>query len=202
MDIQVNVKKDNSLKIVMQISTVIGTILLCVFLYYAINSQIFTSQEKLSEFLKMIGVWGPVLFLVIQIIQVIIPIIPGGVSCAVGVLVFGPFWGFIYNYISIVLGSILVFMISKKYGMPLIKKMFKQKTIDKYIGWLDKGTKFEKFFAIAILLPISPDDFLCYLAGITKMTIKKFVAILVICKPITILAYSMSLVFLSSFFLK
>lgn len=202
MDIQVNIKRDNKLKIFMHISTVIGTILLCAFVYYGIKSEIFTSQEKLVEFLNVIGVWGPILFIVIQIIQVVIPIIPGGVSCAVGVLVFGPYMGFVYNYVSIVIGSIIAFLISKKYGLPLIKKMFDKKLIDKYIGWLDKGSKFEKLFTIAILLPVAPDDFLCYLAGITKMTLKKFTIILLICKPATILAYSMGLAFLASFFLK
>ena len=80
--------------------------------------------------------------------------------------------------------------------------MFDKKLIDRYIGWLDKGSKFEKLFTIAILLPVAPDDFLCYLAGITKMTLKKFTIILLICKPATILAYSMGLAFLASFFLK
>lgn len=202
MDIQINIKKDNKLKIFMKISTIIGTILLCAFVYYGIKSEIFTSQEKLTEFLSSIGIWGPIIFIIIQIIQVVIPIIPGGVSCAVGVLVFGPYCGFIYNYFSIVLGSIIAFLIAKKYGLPLINRMFNKKLIDKYIGWLDKGNKFEKLFALAIFLPVAPDDFLCYLAGLTKMTLKKFTIILLICKPATILAYSMGLVFLSSFFLK
>lgn len=202
MDIQINIKKDNRLKLFIKIATIIGTILLCVFMYYGIKSGIFTSEEKLVNFLNVLGIWGPILFIIIQIIQVVIPIIPGGVSCAVGVLVFGPYLGFIYNYFSIVIGSIIAFLIAKKYGLPLINRMFDKKLIDKYIGWLDKGNKFEKLFAIAILLPVAPDDFLCYLAGITKMTLKKFTIILLLCKPATILAYSMGLVFLSSFFIK
>lgn len=202
MDIQINIKKDNRLKLFIKIATIIGTILLCVFMYYGIKFGIFTSEEKLVNFLNVLGIWGPILFIIIQIIQVVIPIIPGGVSCAVGVLVFGPYLGFIYNYFSIVIGSIIAFLIAKKYGLPLINRMFDKKLIDKYIGWLDKGNKFEKLFAIAILLPVAPDDFLCYLAGITKMTLKKFTIILLLCKPATILAYSMGLVFLSSFFIK
>ncbi|WP_225353487.1 VTT domain-containing protein [Lacticaseibacillus thailandensis] len=46
---------------------------------------------------------------------------------------------------------------------------------------------------MAILLPVAPDDFLCMLAGLTKMSLRKFVWIIVLCKPWTILAYSMGM---------
>ena len=81
--------------------------------------------------------------------------------------------------------------------MPLIKKMFKKELIDKYIGWLNKGKKFEKLFAAAIFLPVAPDDFLCYLAGVTDISTKKYIAIIVLLKPFTIALYSLFLVEIS-----
>lgn len=196
-----NIKKNN-FKILVNILTILGTIALIIFMVYGIKSNIFTSQEALSKFLQKMGLVGPIIFIIIQIVQVIIPIIPGGISTAVGVLVFGPFYGFIYNYVGIVLGSIIVFLISKKYGMKIIKKLFKQSTINKYIGWLDNGSRFDKLFAFAIFMPVAPDDFLCYLAGVTKMNLKKFTAIIVLCKPATILAYSFSLSFMINILVK
>lgn len=53
--------------------------------------------------------------------------------------------------------------------------------------------RFDKLFALAIFLPIAPDDFLCYLAGTTAMTWKKFTAIIVLGKPFAILLYSLLL---------
>ncbi len=41
--------------------------------------------------------------------------------------------------------------------------------------------------------PVSPDDFLCMLAGLTKMSYKKFILIILICKPITLAAYTYGL---------
>lgn len=116
-------------------------------------------------------------------------------------MVFGPVFGFIYNYISIVIGSIIVFFIARKYGMPLIQKMFEQKLIDKYIGWLNGEKRFEKLFAIAIFMPVAPDDFLCYLAGITKISVKKYIAIIVLLKPFTIFTYSLGLAWVSEYLL-
>ena len=50
-------------------------------------------------------------FILFQIIQCVIPIIPGGFGCVIGVAVFGPVYGFIYNYISICMGSIINFFL-------------------------------------------------------------------------------------------
>ncbi len=187
----------NNLKIIMNVSTIIGTIFVCIFFYYAIKADLFSSEENLKTFLNSCGVFAPIFFVFLQIVQVIIPLIPGGISTGVGVIIFGPLWGFIYNYVGIVIGSIIVFFIARKYGMPLIKKMFKKELIDKYIGWLNKGKKFEKLFAAAIFLPVAPDDFLCYLAGVTDISTKKYIAIIVFLKPFTIALYSLFLVEIS-----
>ena len=164
------------------------------FFYYALKAQIFTSEENLRSFLDRFGIFAPLLFIIIQIVQVVIPLIPCSISTGVGVVIFGPLWGFVYNYVGIVIGSIIVFFISRRYGMPLIKKMFKKELIDKYIGWLNSGKKFERFFAAAIFFPVAPDDFLCYLAGVTDISVKKYIAIIIFLKPFTIFLYSLGLV--------
>lgn len=187
----------NNLKLFINISTIIGTIFVCIFFYFAIKEDLFSSEENLKNFLNSCGVFAPIFFVFLQIVQVIIPLIPGGISTGVGVIIFGPLWGFVYNYIGIVIGSIIVFFIARKYGMPLIKKMFKKELIDKYIGWLNKGKKFEKLFATAIFMPVAPDDFLCYLAGVTDISTKKYVAIIILLKPFTIALYSLLLVEIS-----
>ena len=126
-----------------------------------------------------------------------IPILPGAIGCLGGVLIFGPAWGFVYNYVGISLGSILAFLLSKRYGKPFVQNMIGEKNYNKYIGWLDKGNAFDKAFAAAIFFPVAPDDLLCYLAGTTKMTWKQFVIIIWLGKPFSIALYSMGLVKLS-----
>jgi len=158
----------------------------------AIKTGVFESPEAIREFVQAGGIFAPLLFVAIQVIQVVLPIIPGGVTQLAGVIIFGAFWGFIYNYVGIVIGSMIAFQMVRKLGRPFLQSVF-NKHYDKYIGWLDKGKKFDRMFAIAILLPIAPDDFLCMLAGLTKMSFKKLTVILVLCKPPTIIAYSILL---------
>ncbi|WP_320129272.1 TVP38/TMEM64 family protein [uncultured Sphaerochaeta sp.] len=175
------------------ILSILGILVCAAFCIYGIHKGIFTSQKAMMAFLAPYGVWGPLLFVLLQLVQVIIPIIPGAMGCAAGVLIFGPFIGFIYNYIGICIGSILAFLISRKYGMIIVKSMASQKVYDKYIGWLEKGKMYERLFAIAIFLPMAPDDFLCYLSGLTKMSLKKFTLIIILCKPLSIFLYSLGL---------
>ena len=56
--------------------------------------------------------------------------------------------------------------------------MISDKTYNKYIGWLDNQNRFEKLFALAIFLPVAPDDALCLMAGLTNMSVKRYTLII------------------------
>ncbi len=177
-----------------QIFNIIGAILLIVGVILAFIGYHMGYFDSLDTFRRLIlekGAWGPLVFMVLQVVQIVVPVIPGGLTCVAGVVIFGAFWGFIYNYISICLGSILVFFISRTFGRSIVLRIFGEDLYDKYKGKLNED-KYDKFFALAIFLPVAPDDFLCYLTGLTEMSVKKFVAIILICKPLSIFAYSMA----------
>lgn len=177
----------------LNLCTLLGLSGMVWFIWYGIQNQLFVSADALSAFLHRFGLWAPALFILIQMVQVVIPILPGAVGCLGGVLIFGPVWGFVYNYVGICLGSVLAFLLSKRYGRPFVYQMIGQKNYDKYIGWLSKGKGFDKAFAVAIFLPVAPDDLLCYIAGLTNMTLRKFTAIILLGKPGSIFLYSLGL---------
>lgn len=181
------------IKKLINLSSIIGILATITLLIYGYQAGIFSSAEQLSYMISQAGIWGPLIFIFIQIIQCVIPIIPGGLSCVAGIILFGPFYGFIYNYIGILLGSLINFILARHYGKPLIETIVSKKTYNKYISWLDRGKHFDKLFALAIFMPVVPDDFLCMLAGLTKMTYKKFITIIVLGKPASLLVYSLGL---------
>ena len=153
-------------------------------------SGVFSSREQMEQFLNQAGLLAPAAFILLQIIQVIFPILPGGVSCLLGVAVFGPLSGFIYSYTGLVLGSVISFLLIRKYGQALIQKLVSEKNYTKYVGWLQKGKKFNLLFAAAIFLPGFPDDLLCMLAGLSSMSFKKFFIIILLCRPVSLIGYS------------
>jgi len=186
-------KREKLLSMIMKAGTVAGIIVTIIFIIICFRQNIFASPESLQHYLLQFGLMAPLIFMFIQIIQVVFPVIPGGLTCVAGVICFGPLWGFIYNYVSICIGSCINFLLIRKFGKPLLIQLSSHKVYEKYIGWLDKGQRFDKLFAIAIFLPVAPDDFLCMLAGLTKMTFRKFTMIIALCKPCSILIYSVGL---------
>ncbi|MCI8375865.1 MAG: TVP38/TMEM64 family protein [Lachnospiraceae bacterium] len=168
---------------------------LLAFTIYGMKSGILTDRSQMEALVSKSGIYGPLLFVLIQIVQVVIPIIPGGVTCAVGVVLFGAWEGLLYNYIGIVIGSFINFYLARRYGKCFVQALVKEETYEKYAGWLERGKKFDKFFALAIFFPCAPDDFLCMLAGLTRMSFKKFSTIILLGKPASIAIYSLALVY-------
>ena len=175
------------------IISIVGMVLATAYCVYLWKKGILTSQKEMQLYIAGVGVMSGVVFVIIQIVQVVIPIIPGGVSCLAGVICFGAGLGFIYNYVGICIGSIIAFLISKAYGKSVLMQLFKPKLYEKYESWTNSETSFTRLFALAIFFPFAPDDFLCYLAGTTKMDLKTFSLIILLGKPGSIAIYSLGL---------
>lgn len=176
-------------KLILNILTIIGIVAIIFFIYFAVKERWFLDNEILLTKIKSFGLLAPLCFILIQIVQVVLPVIPGGASCLVGVMAFGAVGGFIYNYVGLVLGSICSFLLSRKFGMSIINKLFKEKDIKKALDKIN-NSKYDLIFFLIILLPGLPDDLFCYISGITKMSLKKFTLIILIGKPLTLLVYS------------
>lgn len=126
--------------------TVVGTVALCLFLVYLGQAHYLSHPESLQLYLKRTGVIAPVIFILIQIVQVIIPIIPGGVSSGIGVIVFGAVEGFLYNYVGLLIGSYIVFRLVKKYGQNFILKVTEKKHMINILDGLIKVKNLKSFF--------------------------------------------------------
>ncbi len=85
MSVTLSRKIVNIISILGIVATIIATI-------YFIRLGVFKDINALRGLVGQSVILGPIIFMLIQIIQVVIPIIPGGVSCAAGVLIFGEQW--------------------------------------------------------------------------------------------------------------
>lgn len=177
----------------LQIVSLTGFLICVAVAVWGWRTGVLTSQEKLQELVARWGPAGALLFTVFQAVQVVVPILPGGLGCLVGVILFGPVWGFAYNYTGICVGSLLAFAVSRSCGRPLLHLLFSEKTIAKYDRWTTERDRFARLFALAIFLPVAPDDFLCYLAGTTDMSWRRYTAIILLGKPFAIALYSLGL---------
>ncbi|MDR2336858.1 MAG: VTT domain-containing protein [Candidatus Nomurabacteria bacterium] len=134
----------------------------------------FTSRNQFRDTISRAGIFAPLLFIIVQIAQIIIAPIPGQVVGIIGGMLFG--WlGVIYNIIGSVIGFFIVFKLSRKFGRPLAEKIFSKKILKKF-DFVTKRKGAMTLFLI-FLLPFFPDDIVCYLAGLTVIPIKKLLMI-------------------------
>ena len=178
-------------KTTVHLITALGLTFCGLFVCYGLRCGLFTSQEALRTFVEGFGAFGGAVFVLFQAVQVVVPILPGGLGCLAGVLLFGPWWGFAYNYTGICLGSLAAFLLARCYGRPLLELLFRRETIEQYEAWTERH--FARWFAAAIFFPVAPDDFLCWLAGTTRMSLRQFSAIILLGKPASIALYSLGL---------
>ena len=176
-------------KLLIKIVTIIITIFLVCFIIYAVKLGLLEDKEVLVSYMNSLGFIAPFFFLFLQAFQVVFPVIPGGASCLAGVLAFGPIEGFIYNYVGLTLGSIIVYLLVGKYGLKIIYKLFDKTLVDKYLKYIRNNT-FKKIFFLGILFPGAPDDLLCYIAGISNINLKEFIIYILLGKPLTLIFYS------------
>ena len=148
------------------------------------------SVEDLQNYMKTFGVFAPVALTLFQAFQVVVPVVPGYLGCAAGAIAFGTWIGFICNYVGISFGSIIAYFLARRYGMDIILMMFSQQQYDKWSAKINQSKSYGRFLFIATLLPLFPDDFLCYFSGLIRMNARKFIWIIILGKPWCILAYS------------
>lgn len=179
--------------------SIIGMVFSVALAIYFFNLGLFDDLYALQNLVGGSLIVGPLIFISLQILQVVFPIIPGGVSTAAGVFMFGPIAGFFYNYIGITIGSMIVFLLGRYYGKPFVLSFISEKQYEKYVAYLDNQSRFDKIFALAIFFPLAPDDALCLMAGLTEMSFKKFSWIILLGKPASIFIYSLLLVYGTNF---
>lgn len=169
---------------------IISFLVISVFLLRQLWGQRFSSVEDLRDYMKQFGIAAPFVLTVFQALQVVVPVLPGYLGCAAGAVAFGSMTGFVCNYVGISAGSIAAYYLARKYGVSLVSSLFPQKQYEKWSGRMERSKSYERFLFVATLLPLFPDDFLCYLSGLAKMNSKKFIWIILLGKPWCILAYS------------
>src|SRR5665647_2680159 len=94
--------------------------------------EIFSTLESIQTFLLQFGVWTPLAFFILQLLQIIVAPIPGGTVGLVGGALFGTFWGFVISIAGTLIGSCIVFLLAKRFGRPFVLKFVSSPIINKY----------------------------------------------------------------------
>lgn len=170
--------------IVLVVSIIIYTLL------FKLNIlSVFSSVTSLKNYILSTAEKGILVYILIQILQVVFLPIPASIICIVGSLIYGPWLGGLYCCIGVLVGSYLSYFIGKVFGYKLVTWIVGKENTDKYSDILRK--RGGVFLSLAFLLPMFPDDILCFIAGTTKMRAKTFLWITLITRPIGVVCMAL-----------
>ncbi|MBO5335312.1 MAG: TVP38/TMEM64 family protein [Clostridia bacterium] len=115
----------------------------------------------------------PFIYILVQIIQVLFLPIPGAISILAGLQIFGALLTGVYSYIGIVLGSLTAFGIGRRWGNKGAAWLIGEETLE---AWKKKMQGKDNLLLTAMfLLPFFPDDILCFVAGVSTMSSRYFI---------------------------
>jgi uncharacterized membrane protein YdjX (TVP38/TMEM64 family) len=165
-----NVNKSRILK-----SLFIAAVLVCIWIWRTPLGELFNmigDREAIVAYLQQYQGWGPLVLSLILGSQVFLAVIPGHAFMVAGGYIYGFLAGTLITQISTVIASQLAYLLARKAGRPFVNRMAPANVIDKWNKLAEKQGVL--FFFFAFILPIFPNDLMCFIAGLSSIEPKKF----------------------------
>ena len=183
-----NIEGENNLrifKIVMMISAAAAFIMLSVLIstkLYPVMNELAASPQKMMElksWIESYGLWGSMILMAVQVLQVIVSVVPGGPVQILFGMIYGTWKGLLFSLGGMFAGSMIVFFLIRAFKYRFITLFISREKLDEY-RFLKDSPKLEKILAALFLIPGVPKDTLVYYAALTELSMKKFIFIAVI----------------------
>jgi uncharacterized membrane protein YdjX (TVP38/TMEM64 family) len=167
-----SMNRDDVIKVIILLLLIITGAFL--FFYYDLYT-FFISRKKILVFVNSFGPLSVIIFIGLQILQVIVAPIPGEVNGFIGGYLYGPLFGTLYSTIGLTLGSWLAFALARWLGLPFVEKVISPRIIEKYDYFMEHRGILITF--ILFVIPGFPKDALSYLIGLSHMKTSTFLII-------------------------
>lgn len=132
------------------------------------------------------GIWGRLLFVGIVVFQVLIAFVPGEpVEIAAG-YVFGVLEGSLLTMAGFLLGSWLIFVMVRRFGVKLVEVFFSAERI-REVSFLKNPKKSKVLAFVLMTIPGTPKDFLSYFAGLMPISCKEWLLIVLCSRPLSLI---------------
>jgi uncharacterized membrane protein YdjX (TVP38/TMEM64 family) len=145
--------------------------------------------ETLQNLLIEYPVIAPLIFIVFRMLPVLFPPIPGILIDALGISIFGWFWGFIYALIGLMISMMIAFYLGRIFREPLVRKFMPLKKMHE---WENKFNENQKFTAILMIriVTISFLDATSYVLGLTTISaFRYFIITFIVTAPSIFMIY-------------
>jgi len=132
----------------------------------------FSDRDAVASSMEHAGIWAPIFLFILFVLQVFLAFIPGQALMVACGYLYGFWGGFLLSWLSLVAGGEAAFVLARKYGRSFAEKWIAPDVLARW----DKTAQGQGigFYATMLLMPLVPNDAMCYVAGLGKISRKRF----------------------------
>ena len=134
-----------------------------------------SEPEKFRLWIGERGVWGVAAFMLMNMLQVLVAVIPGGPFSMAAGYAFGPLWGTVICLAATTAASLVVLLIVRRWGGAAVRFLSGKEPEE--LALFQKLEHAEWVFLLVFLIPGSPKDVLSYAAGLMNISIPSWIVI-------------------------
>src|SRR6266540_102752 len=132
----------------------------------------FGSRDAITTSMEHAGLWGPVVLFILFVLQVFLAFIPGQALMVACGYLYGFWGGFLISWLSLVAGGEIAYILARNYGRPFAEKWISPTVLERWNkAAVGQGIA---FFAISLVMPLVPNDAMCYVAGLGTISRIRF----------------------------
>jgi uncharacterized membrane protein YdjX (TVP38/TMEM64 family) len=141
-------------------------------------------EAALEEFVAALGLWGPLMLVGLNAVQIVVAPLPGYVMQIAAGYLYGPFWGGILGALGLLVGAVLAMGVARSLGKPVVERLVGR---GRLAQWGD--VSFSNSTLLWFLILLAPTGDLPYfLAGLAQVSFTKILLLtLAIRVPTTML---------------
>lgn len=134
----------------------------------------FSNREAVTDSMQRAGVWGPVILFILFVLQVFLAFIPGQALMVACGYLYGFWGGFVLSWLSLVAGGEAAYVLARRYGRPFAERWISPEVLSRWDqAAMGQGIA---FFTITLVMPLVPNDAMCYVAGLGTISHRRFIA--------------------------
>lgn len=136
----------------------------------------FSEPEKFRAWVNTQGLFGRLTFIGMMALQVVFAIIPGEPMEIGAGYTFGNFEGPLLCLCGAAIGSAIVFLFTKRFGIKIVEAFISREKINS-MKFIKQSKNLNLITFIIFFIPGTPKDVITYFIGLTPMKLKNFIII-------------------------
>ncbi len=128
--------------------------------------------ERVSRWFEELGWWGPLLIVLLMVVQMFLIVLPSWGLMIISVIAYGPFWGAVIAIAAVGVASFIGYVLGRAFGRAAQEKLAgNSEGVQRFIERYGFGAVF--LFRIS---PLLSSDAISIIAGVLRMQFGRFMA--------------------------